>query len=480
MKTFLTITNKTTVKRVSKFLLGFAFLFSPAQMASANQIGTFSTLGVEDQERLDSSRSCKDLQNQIFETEKAMNEACGKAGYKTADNCAVKFASCKETAQEESYNTTEALATALGVQLSDPSSKKNNTSCPTLNAKDYKTTKDDLNKRLKEAQKDLAKLSEDQAKNQKEYDETIAELMQAMSDANEALTESKSKLDEEQRNKISEFQNAQKEVARSIRDNESKLIKLRSDLTAALREKTYNLSQLTAEGTKFSCTAQYNKVIKENSANSSGTGSYLSRSKSIKGAAIDAFNKCMDQADTARIQVNDKYKTASESLNKEIANVEADNADLNDNIKVASSQLSEIKTDILNRKTAAEKKVSDLLTKTQSQMESAQRELQTKLASIQKQQQDLNREINSISNELTNLVAPVSGSEISIYEANSQIGAKSAQIDSLLERCEQSCSNKCSSTINQSYKNSVQESGSKKSGNNSRGNGTTKKTGGTQ
>lgn len=460
MTKVLSNTFKTTVHIVGKFAicLPMVIFYSPSTMANSGL--NFNQRSVEEELKLDSARACKDYQTQIDRAGSDMDLACKKAGYGTADSCISKTFSCKENASEESFDTMESIATALGVQYAS-TSKKPNSSCPTLNDKDYKSTKESAEKRLKEAQKELAELKDKQADNQKDYDKTITELMEAISTANEELTEAKSKLDEEQRNKISEFQNSQKEAARTIRDNESKLIDLRSQLTAALREKTNALSQLTASTSKFNCTTEYNKVIKENSTKSSGSGSYINRSKSIKAAAIDAFNKCMDRFNLARTQANDKFKSTSEALNKQIANVEADNADLEDNLKLANSQLTEIKTDVLNRKTAAEKKVSDLLTRTQSQMESAKTELQTRLQGIQQQTQALNKEINDINNSLAKMVAPPSGAEYSIAQANSEIDAKASEVKNLMASCESTgCT--CSSQALNSYNNSKSSSGSKK------------------
>lgn len=395
---------------------------------------------------------CQGMPQQISKIGSDMNSACSKAGYGVASNCAVKALSCQDKLSEQSYNTVEAMAQALGVTLT--TGNKPNSECPSLNPKDYKKTREDAEKRLRDAKKELAELAKDQADQQKDYDKTIADLMESLSEANHELTKTKSELEASEREKISEFQNAQKEAASQIRQNQKSLITLHNKLTTALRKKTLALSELTDATAKASCTREYNNVIKSTSTKSSGTGSYINRSKNVKTNAMDAFNKCMDKFQISRMTINDEYKATTEDINKEISNLESDNSDLNDNLTLAANQLEEIKKDTLNQKSAAEKKVAELLQINQTKMESAKKELETRLSSIQRQQLELNQEINSISNNLANMVAPPSGAELSYIEANSQIESHAAALDELIALCKSSCGDQnvsCESKIYKDY-----------------------------
>lgn len=368
------------------------------------------------------SNKCSSYRSDRTAALNKLSEACRKAGLGGGDGCREKALACSETLGTDSFDTTDAIGTLMGL----PAGSNIGGSCPQMNGRDYYDEKKRLETEIKDTQKDIAELADDEAEIKETFNTTIQELQQALTDAQQELEETKTTLDETEREKISEFQASQNAAKEKLREYNSKIISLRSEMTNAVREKATKMLELTAETSKYACNQEYTKAAESyGKVNATSNKSHISKAKAQKAAALDAFNKCMNRFQQARISLNEQSSAKMESINDQIRNAEASTDELNDSLNLASTQLDQMKADTVKRKSQAEKKVNDLMTLTTNKMQAAQENMQTKLKALATKQQSYTEALNRANNSLMTLgPAPKRGVEYTAEEASSEISAQ--------------------------------------------------------
>lgn len=385
--------------------------------------------------------ACKEARRQITDAEKAIGEACRKAGLGEASSCIAKAESCGETLGTESFTTTDAIATVMGL----PADANIGGSCPQMNGRNYYDEKKRLQDEIKDLEKEIAELGDDKADIEETFNTTIQDLQQGLTDAQQELEEVKEKLSEEEREKIAEFQSSQNAAKEQLRERNSKILSLRGALTQAIRKKATKMLELTSETSKFTCTAEYRKAAEAyGKVSSTSSSSHMRNAKNQKAVAIDAFNKCMDRFLQARIQLNEDSQIEQDNINDQIASTQSSIDELNDSLSLASTQLDEMKKATETKKTNAQKKVTDLMTLTQQKMTAAQQTMQTKLQTLATKQSSLTAALNRANNSMLTLgPAPDRGTEYTSKEASSEISSQVGIIENLVNDAElksQNCS----------------------------------------
>lgn len=439
MSTISNSKKRSAVKLVIN-LLSVSSLITPAvSFAQPAPSGVQVQISSEDYKADRIRQECNSARDKISEAERAIGAACRKAGLGSGTNCVAKAESCAETIGSEEFSTTDAIGTVLGL----PINSSLGSSCPQMNGRDYYDEIKRLNQEVKDTEKDIADLGQEKADIEKEFNEKIADLQQALTDAQQELEKTKEDLDAEEREQLASFQQAQVSNNEQLRARGSELISLRSARTAALRNKATKMLELTAETSKYTCNGEYLKAAKEY-GNVSGTSSknHISKAKAQKAAALDAYQKCLNRFQQARIKVGEDTQAEIEALDDKIRSAESSIDELNDTLKLASTQLQQMKDSTAKKKTAAEKKVTDLMTLTQQKMTAAQQELQTRLQALATRQASLQKALTTASNELMTLKsspAPKKSAEYTADEASSEISGELAKINGVIGSADPSC-----------------------------------------
>lgn len=422
--------KNSTVKLVIILFCASSLLTSPT-LVFAEQSAPPFVFGQRSSEEIAESKTarikseCRAIKSEVAAAKAKIAESCRKAGM--GSNCSEKAAACSETLGEESFDTTDAIATVLGL----PAGADIGSSCPQMNGRDYYEEKKRLEQEIKDLQEDIAELGEDKADIEKDFNEAIQEMQQALTDAQQELESEKTRLDEEEREKLAEFQSSQSAAKEQLRERNSKILSLRAEVTNAIREKATKMLELTAETSKYACTQEYTKAAEAyGKVSAKSSASHMTKAKNQKAAALDAFNKCMNRFQQARISLNEQSQAKLDSLNDQINSTQASIDDLNDSLSLASTQLEQMKQDTTKKKTAAEKKVTDLMTLTQNKMTAAQQDMQTRLQALATKQQSLTSALNKANNSLMTLgPAPKRGTEYTSSDASAEIAAQESIID---------------------------------------------------
>lgn len=457
MSTISNSKKRSTVKLVIN-LLSMSSLVTPVvSYAQPTAPGVSVQISPEAYENTMKKQECNNARDKIAEAERAIGTACRKAGLGSGSNCVAKAESCAETIGNEEFSTTDAIGTVLGL----PVNSSLGSSCPQMNGRDYYDEIKRLNQEVKDTEKDIADLGQEKADIEKEFNEKIAELQQALTDAQQELEKTKEDLDAEEREQLASFQQAQVSNKEQLRAKGSELISLRSARTAALRNKATKMLELTAETSKYTCNGEYLKAAKEY-GNVSGNSSknHISKAKAQKAAALDAFQKCMNRFQQARIKVSEDTQAEVEALDDKIRSAESSMDELNDTLNLAATQLQQMKDSTTKKKTAAEKKVTDLMTLTQQKMTAAQQELQTRLQALATRQASLQKALTTASNELMTLKsspAPKKSAEYTADEASAEISGELAKINGVIASSDPDC-NLESSLASAKTKRSARES----------------------
>ncbi|WP_374031716.1 hypothetical protein [Bdellovibrio bacteriovorus] len=430
--------KNASVKTVINILSVLSLVAPSVSLANENDDRRYGKSDKElqaEKERSDRAE-CTKAQSEIREARSKISEACRKAGLGSETGCTEKAMACSDTLGTESFDTTDAIGTLMGL----PAGADIGGSCPQMNGRDYYDEKKRLETEIKDTQKDIAELADDEAEIKETFNTTIQELQQALTDAQQELEETKTSLDEQEREKISEFQASQNAAKEKLREYNSKIIALRSEMTNAVREKATKMLELTAETSKYACNQEYTKAAESyGKVNATSNKSHISKAKAQKAAALDAFNKCMNRFQQARISLNEQSAAKMESINDQIRNAEASTDELNDSLNLASTQLDQMKADTTKRKTQAEKKVTDLMTLTQNKMQAAQENMQTKLKALATKQQSYTEALNRANNSLMTLgPAPKRSAEYTAADASAEIDAQTNNIKEIKSNMENS------------------------------------------
>lgn len=457
MSTISNSKKRSAVKLVINILSAASLVVPAVSYAQPAAPGVSVQISPEAYENTMKKQECNNGRDKIAEAERAIGAACRKAGLGAGSNCVAKAESCADTVGSEEFSTTDAIGTVLGL----PMNSNLGSACPQMNGRDYFDEIKRLNQEVKDTEKDIADLGQEKADIEKEFNEKIAELQQALTDAQQELEKSKEDLDAEEREALASFQQAQNSNKEQLRAKGSELISLRSARTTALRNKQTKMLELTAETSKYTCNGEYLKAAKEYGG-VSGTSSknHITKAKAQKAAALDAFQKCMNRFQQARLKVGEETQAEIETLDDKIRSAEASMDELHDTLSLASTQLQQMKDSTAKKKTAAEKKVTDLMTLTQQKMTAAQQELQTRLQALSTRQASLQKALTTASNELMVLKsspAPKKSAEYTADEASSEISGELAKINGVIATSDPDC-NLESSMASAKSKRSARES----------------------
>ncbi|MEN0059840.1 MAG: hypothetical protein AAGB31_13450, partial [Bdellovibrio sp.] len=105
-----------------------------------------------------------------------------------------------------------------------------------------------------------------------------------------------------------QIQESQTKASAELRKADLEILTLESQYTAALRKKAKNMIELNSETSKYTCTQQYKKAAEEYAkafSSSSSNSAHIKNAKNQKAAALNAFNKCMEQYQNARAELQE-------------------------------------------------------------------------------------------------------------------------------------------------------------------------------
>ncbi|MEN0059841.1 MAG: hypothetical protein AAGB31_13455, partial [Bdellovibrio sp.] len=176
-----------------------AFAETAAEKALKDQSDAAKAKAAEDAitERRRAERTedrCENAGKQYREAQNKLNEACRKAGWNVA-KCAAEAKKCNEeygaededseestSNRNQSQDIISSIGSAFGVQTQQASytNSKSANKCPQGNRRDYMERKDDLTKDIKKLENELAEITEDEAKLQKEYSEESQKITQEL------------------------------------------------------------------------------------------------------------------------------------------------------------------------------------------------------------------------------------------------------------------------------------------------------------
>lgn len=381
---------------------------------------------------------CKEATDNYVRAHEKIADACKKA--KLGDDCASKARSCDEVSTEESFNTMDAFAIALG--LPPGSGGKVGSACPQANGRDYFTEKEKIQRELKDTQKELAELNDDKADIQDAYNKEMRDIQEELTKAQENYKKRSREIDQENRERIAEFNNTQNQAKDELRKKGAEILRLRGQLIQSQRDKALKLIAMTEASGKRACMKAVNEAKKAYLGVSASTSSnHIAQAKAKKQELINIYNDCMDAFDQQRIALNESKKQEQEELNQQIADAQASMDEIQNSLSLASSQLEEIKQAADKEKADELQSVIDLGTRGQERMQAAYTKMQENLKTMAQKSANLQGDLNRANQDLMALgPAPKRGSEYTPEEASSDISSQIKILDAIandarLEKC---------------------------------------------
>ena len=437
MNSFSNNTKKTSVKIFVNTFALFSFLNS--QMALAiNATAPNYTLSDEQYQNMQKQEDCKKAKDDLARAQEESGKLCSSAGF--GKDCKEKLETCAETSSSESFNTIGALATAAGVtstlggvlnQLGQQQQQSNSTGCPQYTADGYRTDKKQYTDNLEKAEEDLAKLTDDRADAEEDFNKEINDLQDELNKAQEDLDKTKLEIADKKRKQLQDFQSTQASAKEELRKKGTEVLQLQGKLITSQRDKALKLIAMTdASGTR-ACKKAVNDAKKDmTSSTSLNSSNMISKAKANKQALIDTYNDCMDAFQQQRVALLESKKQEQEELNKAIADTNEDMASIQDSLSTAQSQLTEMQNDAATEQSNAEQKLVKIMQNTQNKMTAAKQKLQTKLQTIAQKTQTYTEKINRANNGLAQMGPKPSG------KATSTASDIAGEFDAVAEKIE--------------------------------------------
>ncbi|KYG70729.1 hypothetical protein [Bdellovibrio bacteriovorus] len=390
-----------------------------------------------------SYNECRDARDKMDRAEEKIGEACKKAGLGSAKDCISKAKSCGASSGEDSFDTTAAFATVLGLSSTAASGLQNiSKACPQMNGRDYFTEKNNIQKEIKDTEKELAELNDDKAQIQEDYQKEMDKIQETLTKAQEDYKAKSLEIDSKERERIAEFNNSQNQAKEEMRKKGADILKLRGQVTQSQRDKALKLIAMTDASGKRACMKAVTEAKKSYESVSASTSSnHIAQAKKKRQELINIYNDCMDAFDQQRIALNESKKQEQDELNRQIADLQSSYDEIQNSLNLASSQLEEMKQSSLKEKSDALQSVIDLGTRSQTQMQTAYTKMQENLKTLATKQASLTAALNRANQSLMTLgPAPKRSAEDTADEASSEISSQ-INIISSIQRNFPSCTN---------------------------------------
>ncbi|WP_291516171.1 hypothetical protein [Bdellovibrio sp. ArHS] len=386
---------------------------------------------------------CRDARDKMDRAEEKIGEACKKAGLGSAKDCISKAKSCATASGEDSFDTTAAFATVLGMSSTAATGLQNiSNACPQMNGRDYFTEKNNIQKEIKDTEKELAELNDDKAQIQEDYQKEMDKIQETLTKAQEDYKAKSLEIDTKERERIADFNSSQNQAKEEMRKKGSDILKLRGQLVQSQRDKALKMIAMTEASGKRACMKAVNDAKKSyDSVSSATSANHIAQAKKKRQELINIYNDCMDAFDQQRVALNESKKQEQDELTKQIADIQSSFDEIQNSLNLASSQLEEMKQASVKEKSDALQSVIDLGTRSQTQMQTAYTKMQENLKTLASKQASLQAALNRANQSLMTLgPAPKRGAEDTADEASSEISSQ-INIISSIQRNFPSCTN---------------------------------------
>lgn len=376
------------------------------------------------------SDPCGTEANRLYkEAKKELAEACSKAGFD--GRCSEQVLECSESMGSQDFNTMGVLGQVTGIPLAGLGTS----SCPQLSGKDYFSRKKEIDSELKDTNSDLADLGKEKADIEKDFNTEMQDVQKEIRDAQKELADEKLKINEEKRQQISDFSKQQSETRNEVRKKNMDLLQLRGKLIKSDRDKVTKMMQLSEASSKRACMGAVkdlrDKLLKP------GERVSISTARSAKSELTAAFDDCMKTFDQQRSAMNETYRQEQAELNETIGQVQSDIDDMENQLKLATTQLAEMEADAKKRGETAEQNVVKMMQEAQQKMLSAQENMKKNITALSNKETTLKQRLASLNNELM-MLGPVPADQSSEDSPKKAMGSVQNETETI-EDFEASC-----------------------------------------
>lgn len=367
-------------------------------------------------------QACKELRDKMDDVDREIGDACKRAGLGEVSGCVSRAKMCGETSGSDSFNTIGSFAKAFGIDgLTSIGS-----ACPQMNGRDYFTEKEKLEKDIKDTEKELADLNDDQAEIEADYNKENQDIQKTLTEAQEDFKKKKLEIAQSDRERVSDFMNTQNQAKEELRKEGEKIIRLRGQLIQSQRDKALKMLAMSEAAGKRACMKAVKDAKKTyDSVPFSKLEKLMKEKRRKREDLINIYEDCMDAFDQQRIALNESKRQEQEELNNQIDSTQARMDEIQNSLNLADSQLKEMKEAASKEEADALQSVIDLGQRSQQQMKDAYDKRQKKSQTLAAKTQSLTAALNRINQSLMTLgPAPKRTSEDSVDEASSTISAQ--------------------------------------------------------
>lgn len=336
-------------------------------------------------------------QESIKNFNKAQNEfktKCGEAGL--SGKCEDEVSDCYDNAGSKEFDAVSSALSQFGVQNLGQLQKK----CPLMSYDKWETSHGKTEDKLNTAKKDLVQAKKDVAEAQKKYNETNTKLSKEYNDLNKDQAKAALEAKAKKREAAVAAQEAVRKGQDALFNNNMKLTDLRAQIANVYIEKAQKLAEGSAAIAKFKCTTELQEKLKKmGSGSASNFSSMMASGSSSRDSSKAVYQACIDAFLTGRQQQIAAYEAKIEAINSQITNAEENQKSLQDSLKLAQSQTTEVNADLAKADQDAqadyEAKVKDI----QQQLSNNYTESVKSLQTLNERQAQLEQDVNRISNQ---------------------------------------------------------------------------------
>jgi hypothetical protein len=413
---------------------------------------------------------CQQMRNDLKEANKQISDACRRAGAGGNDSCFKAAVECGKTAGEDNFSSMTGLLSQMSgnpviqSMASSMGGSGLNTSCPQISGQDYFTERKNITDDIESAKEDLAKLNDERATVQDDFNKEIQDIQDALKKAQEELAKAKLELKDKKRKQLADFQNQQNQMQEELRKKGTDVLGLQGQLIQSQQDHALKLISMSDASGKRACMKAVLDAKKAYEAiGSSQSSNYIGEAKKKKAELIATYNDCIDSFLQQRSALNKSKKQEQDQIKKAVTDAQQFIEELNNSLSTAANQLAEIQADAKTEEDNETLKVTQLMQTSQTKMLAAQQKMQTNMTTITAKDQNLNQKLNRLNNELTTLgPAPTKSrsADYSVSDASSDIsGGVNDALDIIDSEDFKKCQSGKESSNRSKYKDFQQNSG---------------------
>lgn len=409
---------------------------SEAAEACADKTGDAKVKCMLEYNKMNSSTSLegdpcgKAARDSYREAKRKIGEACGAAGF--GANCYEEVMSCEDSLGSQDFNTMGVLGQVTGMPLD---SLNSSSQCPQLSGKDYFSTKKEIEADIKDANNDLADLEKEKADIEKDFNTEMQDIQKEIREAQKELADEKLKINEDSRQQKADFAKQQAETRNEVRKKNMDMLQLRGKMIKSDRDKATKMLQLSEGSTKRACMSAVKKL--RDDLLKPGSKISIKDATALKAEINSSFDDCMKNFDQQRAALNETYRQEQSELQTSIDQLQSDIDDMENQLKLASSQLSEMEADAKSKQSTAEQNLVKMMQEAQTKMQASQQNMQKRLTAMSTKQGTIKQRLFKLNNELMALgpVPADRGSEDSPRKAMGKISAETEVIQEFEATC---------------------------------------------